>query len=78
MNKSETAKFLALVQALDGRNVDAIDVEAWHLILSELKPEEAASALVKHHQTSTYPVRAADIYRTARPPRPGPNDWMHR
>lgn len=61
MTKAETARLLTLIAAFDRRTIGETDVEAWHLIVSDLDPEDCADAVRQHYATSRDWLMPADV-----------------
>ena len=61
MTKAETAELLALITAFDRRTTGQADVEAWHLVLGDLDPQDCAEAVRDYFATSREWLMPADI-----------------
>lgn len=61
MTKTETAQLLTLVAAFDRRTLGEADVEAWHLIVADLEPNDCMEAVRGHYMTETRWLMPADV-----------------
>lgn len=61
MTKTEVAQLLTLISAFDKRTVGQGDVEAWHLIVKDLEPDDCAAAVEHHYKTSRDWLMPADV-----------------
>jgi hypothetical protein len=61
MTKTETAALLTLVAAFDRRTIGEADVEAWHLIVADLEPNDCMEAVRSHYMTETRWLMPADV-----------------
>jgi hypothetical protein len=61
MTKTETAQLLTLVAAFDRRTIGDADVEAWHLIVADLEPNDCMEAVRSHYMTETRWLMPADV-----------------
>ena len=61
MTKTETAQLLTLIAAFDRRTIGETDVEAWHLIVADLEPEDCMQAVREHYTTETRWLMPADV-----------------
>lgn len=65
MTKTEVATMLAMIAAYDRRTIGETDVEAWHLILEPLNPDDAMQAVKEHYTDSRTWLMPADIHDRA-------------
>jgi hypothetical protein len=65
MTKAETARLLALIAAFDKRTVGETEIEAWHLIIGHLDPQDCAEAVRQHFTDSTAYLMPAHIVKAA-------------
>lgn len=77
MEKSQTAKLLAIAAAVDPIAVTKLTVETWHEVIGHLDFDAAREALREHRRTSTEVVRPAHILAIISP-KPDPDAWMDR
>lgn len=61
MTKGDTARLLSLIQAFDRRTIGETDVEAWHLIVVDLDPNDCMEAVRAHYLTETRWLMPADV-----------------
>lgn len=61
MKPSEVAELLGTVQAYTGRTVGAVDIAAWHEVLSDLDLQDCRQGVVRHYTTSTDWIMPAHI-----------------
>ena len=61
MTKANTAHLLALITAFDRRTTGEADVEAWHLIVADLEPDDCMQAVREHYMTETRWLMPADV-----------------
>lgn len=65
MTKTETAQLLTLIAAFDRRTIGETDVEAWHLIVADLEPDDCMTAVREHYTDSREWLMPADVRRRA-------------
>ena len=61
MTKAETATLLAMIAAFDRRTLGEADVEAWHLILTDLEAGDCAAAVREHYAAKRDWIMPADV-----------------
>lgn len=66
MNKSETARALALMQAFDQRTVGDADVIAWHGVLADAAFPDVTEAIKDHYAENTDRIMPAHVRRAVR------------
>lgn len=52
MNASETGRLLRMISALEGREIDPFEHNAWHAVIGDLNFEDVRDAAVAHYRTS--------------------------
>ncbi len=66
MNHSEVAKLLTLAAAYDQRTIGEADVLAWHELLSETNPRDAAAVVKTHYATKRERLMPIDVIEGVR------------
>jgi hypothetical protein len=61
MTKADIARLLTLIAAFDRRTIGETDVEAWHLILADLEPNDCMEAVRAHYMTESRWLMPADV-----------------
>jgi hypothetical protein len=61
MTKSDVATVLALITAFDRRTTGEADVEAWHLVIGDLRLEDCVAAVRQHFTASRDWLMPVDV-----------------
>jgi hypothetical protein len=61
VEKHETTQLLSIASQFDGRQVDALTVEAWHGVIGDLEYERALQALYAHYRKEKRWIMPAQI-----------------
>lgn len=74
MKQSETAKIVVWVQAVDGRVINDLTVEAWHQLIGHFPFEKVEAVVRDHYKRQSRQMYPADIVNKLDPY----VDWMNQ
>lgn len=77
MKKSETARLMAVISAVDGREINELSVEAWSRLLGDVDYLDALEAVQEHYRTESRRIWPADI-RRGTVDSVGQDEWAYR